>query len=361
MTNKKIASEIAIGIILLLTIVIGGIFWVQSKRVAKEITPTTPKQIQQQVNNNASPTQQDTVANSQKKDAEKNDATSSDRSGIVTSYLQKCLEDDCGLFIKEKNKIVKAVATDNSESLIILNSDGSNEQVLVEKKFAEFDGKVMSIIGYSNGGRYVYYSPEQPDGLGGAYIFGGVYGGMNRIDLETKKIDAILTTENTGAIYNVSMDGNWVAYETYAGGDIPYYYPQLNKKVVDFNGLILKNINGGEDRKIAHRTGYIRFGNSIFSPDSSKVAYEEEKGEDPDARQYDAIVENVNNGSGRAIFENCSLAAAEWEKNTSSWIDDRYLLIKCSDENYYKVDTANNNKKEKVELTPEMKKWNVFN
>lgn len=31
MTNKKIASEIAIGIILLIAIVIGGIFWVQSK------------------------------------------------------------------------------------------------------------------------------------------------------------------------------------------------------------------------------------------------------------------------------------------------------------------------------------------
>lgn len=31
MTNKKVASEIAVGIILLITIVIGGIFWVQNK------------------------------------------------------------------------------------------------------------------------------------------------------------------------------------------------------------------------------------------------------------------------------------------------------------------------------------------
>ncbi len=32
MTNKKIASEVAVGIILLIAIIIGGVFWLQSKK-----------------------------------------------------------------------------------------------------------------------------------------------------------------------------------------------------------------------------------------------------------------------------------------------------------------------------------------
>ncbi len=361
MQNKKGNVAVITVIIVIVAITAGVIGWMFAKisqapvQKMVENQSVSPDSTTQQFRD-ATPIQQDTIVRSQQ-----NDTTNSNSSEIVNSYLQKCLEDDCGLFIKETNKIVKVVMNDNGQSLVILNSDGSNEQILVERKFAEFDGRVMDIIGYSNNGKYVYYSPEQPDGLGGAYIFSGVFGGMNKVDVETKKVTAILTTENTGAIYNVSKDGEWVAYETYAGGDVPYYYPRLNKKAVDFNGLILKNINNEDDRKIAHRKGYIRFGNSIFSPDSSKVAYEEEKGTNPDARQYDAIVENVGDGNSRAIFENCSLAASEWQKNTSSWIDDRYLLISCSDKNYYRVDTANNNKKEKVELTPEMRKWNVFN
>jgi len=273
--------------------------------------------------------------------------------------LKECLEDDNCLFIKETNKIAKTSSADNGEALTILNSDGSNKQVLVERKFSQFDGKLMDIIGYSDGGKYIYYSPEQPDGLGGAYIFGGVYGGMNKVNTENKLVEKILTTENTGAIYNVSKDGNWVAYETYAGDNIPYYYPRLNKKAVDFNGLILKALKNNGERKISHRKGYIRFGNSIFSPDSTKIAYEEEKGEDPELRQYDAVVENVTDGSGRAIFENCSLAASEWEKNKNSWINNRYLLIHCSDKKYYQVDTKNNNNKEKIKPTEDMKKWNI--
>ncbi|MEI7890626.1 MAG: hypothetical protein WCI36_01520 [bacterium] len=35
MTNKKIASEIAVGIILLIAVVVGGIFWLQSKSISK--------------------------------------------------------------------------------------------------------------------------------------------------------------------------------------------------------------------------------------------------------------------------------------------------------------------------------------
>lgn len=52
MLNKKIASEVAVGIVLLIAIVIGGIFWLQSKKISKQINQvpvqTSSKQTDQE-------------------------------------------------------------------------------------------------------------------------------------------------------------------------------------------------------------------------------------------------------------------------------------------------------------------------
>ncbi|KKP97389.1 MAG: hypothetical protein UR99_C0013G0001 [Candidatus Moranbacteria bacterium GW2011_GWD2_36_12] len=56
MINRKIASEIAVGIILLIAIVVGGIFWLQNKKVQAPViqsSPVTTQSVSQTKSNQA--------------------------------------------------------------------------------------------------------------------------------------------------------------------------------------------------------------------------------------------------------------------------------------------------------------------
>ncbi|EKE19772.1 MAG: hypothetical protein ACD_8C00109G0003 [uncultured bacterium] len=101
MTNKKVASEIAIGIILLITIVIGGIFWVQNKE-SEMADQSVPPAIENQQPKAIAPTEKEGAICTQ-------DAKLCDDGSYVSRTGPKCEFAQCPVAqtVKEGYKIVE--------------------------------------------------------------------------------------------------------------------------------------------------------------------------------------------------------------------------------------------------------------
>ncbi len=146
--NKKVASEIAVGVILLITIIVGGVFWMQNKKAPVLQTvkpqPTAPVEKTQQSRVAQQENQADEVLINRGKGLEKININTKEISSVEDPHFAN-LSEYVGLPKEFKNN-----KTSLSNSVLVVSEDKSKIIVVSNtydqaKKPSEFDGSLPNL------------------------------------------------------------------------------------------------------------------------------------------------------------------------------------------------------------------------
>lgn len=270
--NKKIASEISIGVILLIVILIGGVFLMQNKKQISD-NSTEIKQIQT-VETISQPKEKslingvfpiDNVDTSKLGKLQ----SSSTKEEVVEGSANLKIKTTYETYEKEPNYVEKFVVYNNNKEVVSFS--------LTEDVSFDLFKKVSNTI-YYFGLHVAGYNP------GGDMFLG--YNGPNaifRLDLNNGTIGQVGVDNGNGFISDVSPDGNKIAYLTVDTSN--------NYEIEKF--LIQDLLTGKEEiypLAKEYSVHYPSLLQATFSPDGKNLAFVEVKIND------NALIQNKDGG-----------------------------------------------------------------
>lgn len=229
MINKKIASEIAVGIILLIAIVVGGIFWMQNGKVEVPVQEVVVPVVKTQP------------------------VTSKES----LSWLDFSV-DNSACVTKDGNLV-----DENGMSKIGLLLNGKNVAEIVSNELCPAgEGKVLK--------KYIskYYFSIMPEGIGGYILFSGIHN-LYKFDSSSLEVRRILSgIDLSGSDIGFSNEEKFVFYEE------RYGFEKSMKN--DNRDFILKNVDTGDIKKYIFPVEIatdVQVGDFIFAPNDKKIAF----------------------------------------------------------------------------------------
>lgn len=236
--NKKIVSEIAVGVILLITIIVGGIFWMQGEKnlqktefvnQQEEEVPTEQKRLREMIAIDAA---------EQKKTLDEQNAKAEEQAKLYFVDLKydnlKCFYDkeNKEFYIKKKDQIVAKIQNNAPEGKI--------------------PGCELEKIGKNN--LYVGLRLEGRDTPGPDYLFA-----VDKRNYNIKKIfDFFISTDLPGYLRDISNNETMYSLVSYGRED--------------FNKISIYSMDGNKKYEFASPdSGTII--SASFSPDDKKIAY----------------------------------------------------------------------------------------
>lgn len=262
--NKKIASEIAVGVIFLIAIAFGGIFWMQGKKESSVGIPEV-KQVQKAETVNQQQ-EKNSVVNQEAvalKDIFPIENVDTSKLGKLqsSSTKEEAVEGSPNLKIKaiyetyekEPNYVNKYTIYNNGKEVVNFSFVGDISFDLFKKISETVYYFGLHMAGYSPGGDmfYGYNGPNE--------VF--------RLDLNANSIGAVGTNSGNGFISDVSSDGNKIAY--------------LGMDTNEIKNFVIQDLVTGKDKIYSLAKEYSLHYPSLlqvkFSADGKNVAFVEVK------------------------------------------------------------------------------------